>query len=129
MNQNSIFLLLMFLSLIGTGTVSAQDTTLRQLQVMAEFPGGMRAFGHYLLDSLQLHLNSEADIGSKLVISFTVTSQGYMDDIIIKKKTVPFFDADIIRILKSMPRWKPAMYGDSAVSSTLVIPLNICFQR
>ncbi|GAA2994074.1 energy transducer TonB [Prevotella corporis] len=59
-----------------------------------------------------------------MVIVFTVNEDGSLSDITVMKNLTPPLDEEAIRIVKSMPKWKPAKLNGKAVKSKYTIPVN-----
>lgn len=92
---------------------------------MASFPGGKAALMQYIKDNLcypKEYLEGAAT--GRVVIVFTVNEDGSLSDITVMKNLTPAFDEEAIRVVKSMPKWKPAKLNGKAVKSKYIIPVN-----
>ena len=48
------------------------------------------------------------DIESRLVVEFTVNEDGSLSDVNVEKSLHPLIDAEVLRVIGEMPKWKPA---------------------
>ena len=93
----------------------------------AAFPGGMSALKKYLADSLVYPKEAlELKIEGKCITQFVVTDQGAVSNPILKRgmPDCPECDAEALRLVKSMPKWKPAMLNGKAIESTFNLPIS-----
>lgn len=63
-------------------------------------------------------------IEGSVVVRFTVTEEGKIDNIIIQKSLGDAFDIEAIRLIENMPPWKPATVNQIPISSKLSVPLH-----
>ena len=93
------------------------------VQFMPEFPGGSDAFLKFMLRNLK-----EADDleeGDKVVVNtrFVVEPNGEIDHIEILSNSGRY-DAEVIRVIKKMPQWKPGIQNGNAVPVYLSLPVT-----
>jgi len=53
-----------------------------------------------------------------------VTADGSIDDMEIVQSGGLYFDNELLRVLKRMPKWKPAIENGKAVSATVTQPVT-----
>lgn len=95
------------------------------MEEMASFPGGSDACLKYIADNLCYPDNCINGVLTGLVIvSFTVNEDGNLSDIKVERNLDPMLDEEVIRVVKSMPKWKPAKLNGKAVKSKYTIPVN-----
>lgn len=87
------------------------------------FPGGdleMMDFVerniHYPKDAI------EKGIEGKVVVKFMVTKSGTISNISIVKSVYKSLDEEAVRVVKSFPKFKPAMRGKEPIDGSLTIP-------
>ncbi len=91
-----------------------------------KFPKGMRALMDYLKnetyppDSLCMceHLTG------RVIVSFTVAKDGSIHQIQVIRGVAPALDKEAIRIVKAMPKWKPAKIKGKTVHQRFVLPIS-----
>ncbi len=93
--------------------------------VKACFTGGVEAFNDYI----QQHLNypecaREAAIEGQVIVSFFVLADGTIHRPKIVKGIQDKCDEVALRVIESMPKWKPAMRGGVQVASKRTVALN-----
>jgi protein TonB len=59
-----------------------------------------------------------------VLISFDVNKQGEVDNIKVERSINPMIDAEAIKAIQAMPRWKPGMRHGKPVIVKFVIPVN-----
>jgi protein TonB len=100
----------------GEGTVKEEPTEVKQPDLPSyppKFPGGDAAW----LAFLQRHLQSPEDLepGQKVqvLVRFWVDVDGSVSRAEVVKSGGSSFDKEVLRVLKKMPKWEPAMqYGN-----------------
>ncbi|CAL2079297.1 energy transducer TonB [Tenacibaculum sp. 190524A02b] len=65
------------------------------------------------------------NIAGKIMVNFRVTKKGLLDDIKVAKKLCQPCDAEAIRAVKSMGKWKPAKYRGKNINIRYSIPLTL----
>ena len=91
-----------------------------------EFPGGMQALMTFLSENIKYPRISR-DNGSqgRAFVGFTVNSDGSIQDIEIMKSTGDIYlDMEAIRLVESMPKWKPGRQNGKPVRVKFVLPVN-----
>ncbi len=77
----------------------------------AQFPGGTAALMKFLSDSLKYPESAVKDnVGGTVYAQFIVQEDGSVTQIVIARgiKDHPEFDKEVIRVLKTSPKWIPA---------------------
>lgn len=96
------------------------------VEEMAEFPGGGKdAMISWI--SANLKYPGEAykeKITGKVLVDFTVSRSGKVKNVTVSKSVHPLLDAEAIRVISSMPDWKPATQGGKAVDVQYKVPVE-----
>lgn len=116
MSPTRQFLLLtvfVFLSISGTHaqSIGATDSVYTKVDVLPEFPGGMKALGKYV-DGKNHHYPKEArdnKIQGKVIIGFIIHEDGTPGDFKVIEGIGYGCDEAALEAFKKMPKWKPAM--------------------
>jgi periplasmic protein TonB len=101
--------------------VNEADTIYTSVDVLPEFPGGMKALGK-LIDTKHHHYPVEArknNIEGKVVVSFVVTKDGTPTSFKIVKGLGYGCDEAAVEALKKMPKWKPGLVKGKPVNTQL----------
>ncbi|MES2794949.1 MAG: energy transducer TonB [Bacteroidota bacterium] len=99
------------------------DTTITQ--TLPEFPGGQKALGLFLQKNLRYPI--DAMIGKKegkVLVQFTVNTKGEIINPTILKSAGKSLDNEALRIVKTMPNWKPAMLNRQPFELTQTLPIS-----
>lgn len=96
--------------------------------VEAEFPGGLDAQMKYINDNFNSRVQGCGDFGKldeRIVVSFVVEKDGSITDIKIEKASTscPPCNAEVLRIVKAMPKWQPAQNAGLNVRSSVRLPI------
>jgi protein TonB len=89
-----------------------------------EFPGGVSAWLNYL--SRNLRTPDELNEGEKrtVLIRFEVSKEGTVEGFQVLQSGGVRFDNEVIRVLKKMPKWKPAMQNGHSVARYFTQPVS-----
>ena len=90
----------------------------------ASFPGGLEAWTAFL--NRHLRTPGELDAGQKksVLVRFAVGEDGSVTQFEIVQSGGILFDNEVIRVLKKMPRWKPAVQNGRNVSVLFTQPVT-----
>ena len=124
-------LLSLLLSLFFTGTVlfaqvATDDTLLYgRVDVDAEFPGGMEELVMFACMNIEYPEQAQkANIEGKVFARFCVEKDGSVSNIRILKDIGYGCGDAVVKMLKSMPRWKPAKVDGKNVREEFSLPVN-----
>ena len=91
----------------------------------AAFPGGDEALTKFLYDNLVYpRAAKDAGIQGKVVVEFVVEKDGRLTNVKVKRSVAPALDDEAIRVVKSMPKWKPGKQRNTTVRSRFTLPIN-----
>ena len=87
----------------------------------AEFPGGNAS--QYVAS----RFNPEAadDVEGKIIVRFVVEKDGSISNVEVARGLSPEADREAIRVLRSMPRWKPGKNSGKVVRCRFSLPIVI----
>jgi TonB family protein len=93
--------------------------------VDAQFPGGTDAMTNYMIENVRYPQSSiEMNEQGRVFLSFTVDKDGSISEVKVEKGISDSLNAEAIRVVKTMPNWKPALLADQPVKSTVRLPIN-----
>ena len=105
--------------------VAAPSSALDQ---MPEFPGGMEALNTYLRNNIRYPQEAQkAGIQGQVIIQFIVSKDGSITDAEVVESVDPQLDAEGLRLIKNMPRWKPGMRKGQAIRVKQTLPIRFAF--
>ena len=92
---------------------------------MPEFPGGMESLMKFLAENVHYpEAASKAGIQGRVLVQFIVETNGRVSNVKVVRKVNDDLDAEAIRVVGSMPAWKPGMQNDKAVRVKYTLPLT-----
>ncbi|MEI7676077.1 MAG: energy transducer TonB [Bacteroidales bacterium] len=90
-----------------------------------EYPGGEKALSLFIEKNAQCPKDSLPKDKIPLVICrFAVEKDGSITQLSILQKLAPAFDQEVIRIIKLMPKWKPAKHNGVLIISWYTLPIR-----
>ena len=103
----------------------APDTIYYLTEISPEFPGGSQA----LMDYLRANVNyppecRENKIQGRVIVSFIVKKDGSIKNARVLKGVHPMLDAEALRVISAMPKWKPGLQHGTPVSVQYSVPVN-----
>lgn len=88
------------------------------------YPGGSIAMKNFIATSLKYpHEAIENEIQGLVVYDFVVELDGTLSDFEIMHRAHPLLDAEALRIIQSMPHWRPAVYKGKNVRARHYVPM------
>jgi hypothetical protein len=93
------------------------------VEEMPAFPGGEKALQAYIYKNIRVLKGSEK-ISDPVLVVFTVDSKGKVRDAKVLKKKYPVWEAEAIRVVSSMPDWKPGMQHGVPVDVMVQLPID-----
>ena len=124
-------LLSLLLSLFFTGTVlfaqvATDDTLLYgHVDVDAEFPGGMEELVMFVCMNIEYPEQAQkANVDGKVFARFCVEKDGSVSNIRILRDIGYGCGDAVVKMLKSMPRWKPARVDGKNVKVSFNLPVS-----
>ena len=90
-----------------------------------QFPGGLQALLDYLHDNIKYPESCRRDsIQGRVIISFVVEKDGSINSAEIVKGVHEQLDAEALRVIDAMPKWKPGKQCGKTVRVKYAIPVN-----
>ncbi len=101
------------------------DSIVRTLvDEMPEFPGGKQALFNYLAENIK-YPRKAILVQGRVIVEFVVEQDGSISNVTIAKSSGnKWLDAEGIRLIKSMPKWKPGRLKGKMVRVKYCVPIN-----
>lgn len=116
------------LYLDGPSSNNEHQATFSMPDRNAEFPGGMVGLGQYITENLQY----PADVKTKRIsgnvrVSYIIDKDGSIIEAKIIESVDPDLDNEALRLIRSMPKWKPGVRNGKYVKmrTSTVIPFEL----
>ena len=104
--------------------VNDNDSIYNVVSENAEFPGGNMAASNWISKNMTYPEECRKQgIEGRVVIKFVVNKDGSIVDAEAVKSPHPALAEEGLRVVKSMPKWKPAKEGGKVVRSRFNIPI------
>lgn len=107
-----------------------EDVVFVVVETMPEFPGGQQALFKYLSENVKYPvIAQENGIQGRVICQFVVNKDGAIVDVeVVRSGGDPSLDKEAIRVIKSMPKWKPGKQRGKAVRVKYTVPVNFRLQ-
>jgi len=101
------------------------DTIFSVCDEMPEFPGGTEKFMEYLSSNIKYPEEAkEKGISGRVFIQFVIEKDGSVTNVKVMKGIGALCDDEAVRVVKSMPKWKPGIQKGKPVRVSYNLPLN-----
>ena len=99
------------------------------VEEMPEFPGGMNKLGEYLAKNIKYpQMARETGIQGRVFITFVVEKDGSVTNVQVLRSLGGGCDEEAVRVVKSMPKWKPGKQRGKPVRVSYNLPVNFKLQ-
>ena len=118
----------------GKTTQTHKDTTTDDkiyevCEQMPIFEGGDAALLKYLGENLKYpDKTKDRGVQGRLVIGFIVEKDGSLTDVKVLRPVDIDLDAEVLRVIKGMPKWIPGRQNGKRVRVRYLLPIHICLQ-
>lgn len=104
--------------------IGSSDGTFVVVEVQPEFPGGNVAMMNFIAENIRYPKEAhEKGIQGRVITNFIVRKDGSIDSVQIVRGVDPLLDAEAIRVLESMPTWKPGKQRGQPISVRYTLPV------
>jgi TonB family protein len=99
------------------------------VEEMPEFPGGMKECMKFISQNAQYPVEAHQDgIHGKVWVSCVISDKGDIESPHIYRSVDPLLDAEALRVIKSMPKWKPGKQRGKPVNVMFMFPVAFNLQ-
>ncbi len=99
------------------------------VEEMPEFPGGELALRRFISNAIKYPvIAQENGIQGKVYVSFVVGKDGHVSDARVIRGVDPSLDKEAIRVVNSLPRWKPGRQQGETVRVSFSVPISFVLQ-
>ncbi|RIJ50148.1 energy transducer TonB [Maribellus luteus] len=96
---------------------------------MPEFPGGDLALRKYIANAIKYPvIAQENGIQGKVYVTFVVGKDGKVTNASIARGVDPSLDKEALRVVNSLPTWKPGKQRGKPVNVSYTVPINFVLQ-
>jgi protein TonB len=107
-----------------------EETIFVAAEEMPEFPGGTAALVKFLSLNIKYPaVAAETGIKGKVIVNFVVNKDGSITGAKILRSVDASLDKEALRVVNSLPRWKPGKQGGKPVRVAFSVPINFTLQN
>lgn len=107
----------------------AKDEVFMVAEQMPEFPGGMKEMLKFLQDNVKYPESAmKKNVQGRVIVQFVVEKDGTPTEFNVVRSVDPDLDAEALRVLKTMPKWKPGMQRGEVVRVKYTVPVAFKLQ-
>lgn len=105
------------------------DEILSIAEIMPVFPGGELAMRKFIAKAVRYPSSAaENGIQGRVFVKFVINKEGIVSDAKIARGVDPSIDKEAIRVIMSLPKWKPGIQNGTAVNVSLMFPITFQLQ-
>ena len=94
------------------------------VEEMPSFPGGQAALMQYLGSNIKYPVVAQENgVQGRVIVGFVVEPDGSISGVNVMRSVDPSLDKEAMRVVKSMPKWKPGKQNGSAVRVKYTVPV------
>jgi TonB family protein len=108
-----------------SGPYSDNDSIYGVVDELASFPGGEAACMKWLSDHIKYPEECKKEgIEGRVHVQFVVNKDGSIPEIKVLRSPHPLLSEEAIRVVKAMPKWKPAKVKGEIVRQRFILPIK-----
>jgi TonB family protein len=99
------------------------------VEEMPEFPGGNTAMMNYIAGNIKYPVTAQTNgVHGRVTCSFVIDPSGAITDVKVVRSVDPSLDSEAVRLIYSMPQWKPGRQRGKAVAVRFTVPITFRLQ-
>lgn len=108
-----------------TDTVTAKINKIPviHVDVLAKFPGG--DFTKYIAANINYQKKSDRSLRGQVILSVKIDTNGRVSNVNILKSMSPEIDQEVAHVIRSSPRWQPAMLKGRPIGVYMVFNIDM----
>lgn len=106
-----------------------ENVIFQVVENMPEFPGGMGALMQFLGKNIKYPaIAQENGVQGRVIVQFVVNKDGSIVDPVVVRSVDPYLDKEALRVIRTMPKWKPGMQRGKPVRVKYTVPVTFKLQ-
>ena len=102
-----------------------EQTIFEVVENMPDFPGGQAALMQYLAKNIKYPtIAQENGTQGRVIVQFVVNKDGSIVDAKVVRSVDPYLDKEALRVINTMPKWKPGMQKGQPVRVKYTVPVT-----
>ena len=115
-----------------SASAETEEETYQLFQVveeMPEFPGGVQEMMNFVSKNMRYPAEAHKNgTQGRVLVKFVVTDKGDIETPTVFESVDPLLDAEALRVIKMMPKWKPGKQRGKAVNVLYTLPVTFRLQ-
>lgn len=108
---------------------TAKEEVFMVAEQMPEFPGGMKEMLKFLQENVKYPENAmKNNVQGRVIVQFVIEKDGTPTEFKVLRSVDPDLDAEALRVMKAMPKWKPGMQKGQVVRVKFTVPVSFKLQ-
>ena len=104
---------------------TAKEEVFMVAEQMPEFPGGMKEMLKFLQENVKYPENAmKNNVQGRVIVQFVIEKDGTPTEFKVLRSVDPDLDAEALRVMKAMPKWKPGMQKGQVVRVKFTVPVS-----
>lgn len=109
----------------GVNSQKEDKTIFMVVEEMPEYPGGIQNLMKFLMENVKYPVSAQENkIQGRVFCQFVIDTDGTPTDIKVVRSVDPALDAEAMRVIGIMPKWKPGMQRGQKVRVQYTLPIN-----
>lgn len=106
-----------------------KDEVFMVVEKMPEFPGGIKELMSFLSKNIKYPASAMAkNVQGRVIVQFVVEKDGTPTEFKVMRSVDPALDAEALRVMQEMPKWKPGMQKGQVVRVKYTLPVTFRLQ-
>ena len=106
-----------------------KDEVFMVVEKMPEFPGGIKELMSFLSKNIKYPASAMAkNVQGRVIVQFVVEKDGTPTEFKVMRSVDPALDAEALRVMQEMPKWKPGMQRGQVVRVKYTVPVTFRLQ-
>ena len=123
MKRIIVCIICLFAMVTSYAQTAESEQVFTKVEKMPEYPGGVLAMQLYLQTNIKYPQAANGAEG-RILVQFIIDTDGSVTDAMVVKSVNPHLDAEALRVINAMPKWKPGTQKGKAVRVKFTIPIN-----
>lgn len=108
---------------------TAKEEVFMVTEQMPEYPGGMKEMLKFLQENVKYPENAmKNNVQGRVIVQFVIEKDGTPTEFKVLRSVDPDLDAEALRVMKAMPKWKPGMQKGQVVRVKYTVPVSFKLQ-
>lgn len=117
------------MAFVSVNAYSQSDDSNNEVYAMveeaAQFPGGQSEMLKFIQENRQYPEEAKSqNLHGRVIVSFIVEKDGSISEVMVKRSLGSGCDEEAVRVINSMPKWKPGKQRGKEVRTSHMVPIT-----